>query len=309
MPSFSTRRRIGAIAASLATAAADSATTDVATDVAEQDLTQELKELAAESLIQPGHDLAQLGTTQAGKELVIVGGDGACVFTADGRTMIDGPGGIWNVQMGYGQKAIVDAASMQMLKLPFNSPFATIAPPAAELAKRIAEVAPGDLNHVFFVTGGSDANDTALQFAYYVSNFTERPSKKIILAREKAYHGTTYPLDGECAAVPERLRCPPDFGSPFYLRCTACALGCIEEAFSFLNGRHRYMAHGVSMDSENMDSLGDGMVRCKRANLPPFPTLTRRFAINRQLREREGGGERVVFADMLICSSQPLELP
>ena len=119
------------------------------------DLTAELKELAAESLIQPGHDLQLLGKTESGKELVVVGGEGAYLITADGAKVLDGPGGIWNVQMGYGQTKIVDAVSAQMTKLPFNSPFATIASPSAELAKRIADKAPGDLNHVFFVTGGS----------------------------------------------------------------------------------------------------------------------------------------------------------
>ena len=155
------------------------------------DLTTELKELAAESLIQPGHDLQLLGKTESGKELVVVGGEGAYLITADGAKVLDGPGGIWNVQMGYGQTKIVDAVSAQMTKLPFNSPFATIASPSAELAKRIADKAPADLNHVFFVTGGSEANDTAMQFVYYRNNYMGRPEKKIVLARDRAYHGTT----------------------------------------------------------------------------------------------------------------------
>ena len=67
---------------------------------------------------------------------------------------------------GYGQTSIIDAVTEQLNKLPFNSPFATIAEPAAVLSKKIAAIAPGDLNHVFFVTGGSEANDTALQFVY-----------------------------------------------------------------------------------------------------------------------------------------------
>ena len=155
-------------------------------------LSDELKSLASESLIQPGHDLTQLGTNAAGKELVVTGGEGAYLVTADGTKVLDGPGGIWNVQMGYGQMKIVDAVSEQMTTLPFNSPFATIAAPAATLAKEIAKKAPADLNHVFFVTGGSEANDTALQFIYYRNNYMGRPNKKIVLARERAYHGTTY---------------------------------------------------------------------------------------------------------------------
>ena len=77
-----------------AAAAADS-TADV--DVIELDL--ELKQLAAESLIQPGHDLTQLGDIKSGKELVVVGGKGAWLELADGTEVLDGPGGIWNVNM------------------------------------------------------------------------------------------------------------------------------------------------------------------------------------------------------------------
>eukprot|EP01050_Picozoa_sp_SAG11_P021246 SAG11_NODE_3741_length_2255_cov_2.047310_1_plen_505_part_00 len=192
---ITTDRRLRALRAHvLATArAAPAAGKGAAVAVADVvDLGAELKELAAESLIQPGHDLSQMGTTKAGKELVVVGGEGAWLELSDGTQLLDGPGGIWNVNMGYGQMPIVDAATEQMKKLPFNSPFATIAEPAAVLAKKISAVAPGDLDHVFFVTGGSEANDTALQFVYYRNNFMGKPQKKIILARERAYHGSTY---------------------------------------------------------------------------------------------------------------------
>ena len=145
-------------------------------------LSDELKSLAAESLIQPGHDLTQLGTAAAGKELVVTGGEGAYLLTADGTKVLDGPGGIWNVQMGYGQMKIVDAVSKQMTTLPFNSPFATIAAPAATLAKEIAKKAPADLNHVFFVTGGSEANDTAMQFIYYRNNYMGSLSLSLCLS-------------------------------------------------------------------------------------------------------------------------------
>eukprot|EP01051_Picozoa_sp_SAG22_P000668 SAG22_NODE_19_length_32182_cov_39.206963_25_plen_504_part_00 len=173
-----------------ASAGDESTAAAVVTDVV--DLDAELKELAAESLIQPGHDLSNVGSTKAGKELVVVGGKGAWLELADGTQLLDGPGGIWNVNMGYGQTAIIEAVTKQMEKLPFNSPFATIAEPAAVLAKKIGAVAPGDLNHVFFVTGGSEANDTALQFVYYRNNFMGKPQKKIVLARDRAYHGSTY---------------------------------------------------------------------------------------------------------------------
>jgi hypothetical protein len=86
----STIRRLGGLCVQVqAGPAAGDSDAAVATEVSFSD---ELKELAAESLIQPGHDLTQLGTTAAGKDIVVVGGEGASLILADGRTMLDGPG-------------------------------------------------------------------------------------------------------------------------------------------------------------------------------------------------------------------------
>ena len=103
------RARLGALVAHLAAGGAETAVEEQVSTLEEQ-----LQDLASEALIQPGHDLGRLGTREAGKEIVVVGGRGACVITSDGREMIDGPGGIWNVQMGYGQQSIIDAITTQL---------------------------------------------------------------------------------------------------------------------------------------------------------------------------------------------------
>lgn len=124
--------------------------------------------------------------------LIALQGDGIHLVDTEGRRYIDGPGGMWNVQIGYGNAEMAQAIADQVMALPFQSPWAFAASPSSVLSKRLAEMAPGDLNSVFFTTGGSSAVDTALRFAQFYNNLKGRPNKKIIIAREKGYHGSTY---------------------------------------------------------------------------------------------------------------------
>ena len=80
----------------------------------------------------------------------------------------------------------------QAMALSYNTPWYTMSEPSAVLAERIAAHAPGDLDHVFFTTGGSSAVETALRFMQYYNNVRGRPEKKLILSRGGAYHGSTY---------------------------------------------------------------------------------------------------------------------
>lgn len=119
-------------------------------------------------------------------------GDGIHIIDAKGRRFIDGPGGMWNVNIGYGRQEMAEAIADQITKLAYHSPWSFASEPSALLAKRLAELSPGDLNTVFFTTGGSSAVDTALRFAQFYNNLRGRPKKKLLLAREKGYHGSTY---------------------------------------------------------------------------------------------------------------------
>jgi adenosylmethionine-8-amino-7-oxononanoate aminotransferase len=84
------------------------------------------------------------------------------------------------------------AISDQVLKVPYYSPWNMSSSPSAVLANMIAEMAPGDLDHVFFTTCGSTAVDSAIRFVHFYNNILGRPQKKTIISREKAYHGSTY---------------------------------------------------------------------------------------------------------------------
>ncbi|MBK0399188.1 aminotransferase [Limibaculum sp. M0105] len=124
--------------------------------------------------------------------MIAVEGEGIYLIDPDGRRFIDGPGGMWNVQIGYGRTEMAEAIGSQAMKLAYHSPWAFASEPSALLARRLAAMAPGDLKTVFFATGGSSAVDTALRFAQFYNNLRGLPEKKRFLAREKGYHGSTY---------------------------------------------------------------------------------------------------------------------
>ncbi len=87
---------------------------------------------------------------------------------------------------------IADAVAAQITEMTYCSPWSLTSGPAARLAERLAALAPGDLNNVFFTTGGSTAVDSALRFVMFYNNVRGRPEKKHIITRRDAYHGSTY---------------------------------------------------------------------------------------------------------------------
>lgn len=119
-------------------------------------------------------------------------GDGIYVTSADGKRLIDGPGGMWCMQVGYGRAEIATAMANQAMQLGYLSAFNNSHSLSAQLAHKIASFTPGDLNTVFFTTGGSTAVDSAIRFIHYRNNVLGKPEKKKIISRQKAYHGSTY---------------------------------------------------------------------------------------------------------------------
>lgn len=129
---------------------------------------------------------------------VITRGEGIYVFDSDGNRLIDGPGGMWCVNVGHGRADLAEAMAEQARQLAYYSPWSLSNVPAATLASRLAEHTPGDLDNVFFTTGGSTAVDSALRFAAFYNNLKGRPEKKLIISRADAYHGSTY-LSASCS--------------------------------------------------------------------------------------------------------------
>jgi adenosylmethionine-8-amino-7-oxononanoate aminotransferase len=145
--------------------------------------------------IHPWEEIAKLGEQ---KRTVITRGDGVYVYDSDGNRLLDGPCGMWCVNIGHGRREMADAIAEQALRLSFFSPWGLSNAPAAELANKLASIAPDGFEHVFLTTGGSTAVDSALRFAMFFNNVLGRPEKKHILSRHDAYHGSTY-LAASCS--------------------------------------------------------------------------------------------------------------
>ena len=137
--------------------------------------------------------------------LVMNEAKGAYVTDINGKRYLDGIGGLWCVNVGYGREEIVQAIADQARKMPFFNPFVdTTNVPAAELAAKLAELAPGDLNHVMFSSGGSTANDSAYRLIQYYQRDRGKPEKRHIIARKEAYHGSTYISASLCGKESDR---------------------------------------------------------------------------------------------------------
>jgi adenosylmethionine-8-amino-7-oxononanoate aminotransferase len=122
---------------------------------------------------------------------VIVEAHGCTVVDTDGREYFDAISGIWCVNVGYGQEQLVDAAAAQMRRLPFT-PLTRPAPVTLELAERLRQLLPGDLNHILFVNTGSEATEAALKIArQYARQRYPRQNRHKVIARYRGYHGWT----------------------------------------------------------------------------------------------------------------------
>lgn len=120
-------------------------------------------------------------------------GEGHHIYDIQGKKYIDGIAGLWCVNIGHGNEEISQAMSDQSRKLAYYNTFEDAGSiPAADLGAKIANLCPENLNHVFFGTGGSMANDTAIKMIHYYFNLLGKPKKKKIISRDLAYHGSTY---------------------------------------------------------------------------------------------------------------------
>jgi putrescine aminotransferase len=123
---------------------------------------------------------------------ILTGAAGATVTDAEGRELIDGFAGLWCVNAGYGQESVIDAAIRQLKELPYATGYFGISSePAIRLASRLADLAPGDLDHVFFTLGGSDAVDTTVRYIRYYWHAKGQPQKDQFISLEQGYHGSS----------------------------------------------------------------------------------------------------------------------
>lgn len=123
---------------------------------------------------------------------VITRAEGSSLWDSEGRRLLDGMGGLWCVNLGYGRRELVEAATRQMNELPYyNTFFKTTTPVAAALAADLADIAPSGLTRVFFANSGSEANDTNIRLVRSYWMRLGKPEKCAIISRKYAYHGST----------------------------------------------------------------------------------------------------------------------
>ena len=120
----------------------------------------------------------------------IVRGEGHRIYDANGKSYIDGLAGLFTVMVGHGRTELAQAAAEQASQLAYFPVWSYAHPPAIELADRLAEHAPGDLNKVFFTTGGGEAVETAWKLAKQYFKLIGKPTKYKVISRSVAYHGT-----------------------------------------------------------------------------------------------------------------------
>jgi adenosylmethionine-8-amino-7-oxononanoate aminotransferase len=136
------------------------------------------------------HPLHHVSDHQA--PLVIAEAKGPFLYTADGRELIDGLSGLWNVNIGHGRKELAAAAAKQMERLAFASAYiGATNEPAARLAERLVKIAYPNTSAVYFTTAGAESNESAFKFARYYWKVKGKPDKTKVISRIHGYHGVT----------------------------------------------------------------------------------------------------------------------
>ncbi|OHT18106.1 aminotransferase [Edaphosphingomonas haloaromaticamans] len=127
-----------------------------------------------------------------GGSRIITRAEGSTIWDGDGNAILDGMAGLWCVDVGYGRKELAEVAYEQMLELPYyNSFFRTATVPAIALAAKVAGLLGGELQHIFFNSSGSEANDTVFRLVRHYWTLKGRPERRIFISRHNAYHGST----------------------------------------------------------------------------------------------------------------------
>jgi len=133
----------------------------------------------------------RLSTYETTPVPMIVRGEGAYIYDSLGKRYLDGLSGLFVVQAGHGRQELADAAAKQAGELAYFPLWSYAHPTAVELAERLAALAPGDLNRIFFTTGGSDAVEAAWKLARSYFKRVGKPTKHKVISRHIAYHGTS----------------------------------------------------------------------------------------------------------------------
>ena len=200
-----------------------------------------VQDLRAQDRAHVWHPLLQHQQLENRDLLVIEQGDGTTLTDAEGNTYIDAYAGLWNVNVGYGRQEITQAVQEQMNKLSFY-PHSQINVPATQLAAKLAQLLPGDLQHIFYSNSGSEANETAFKIArQYGRQKHPGENRHKIIARYQGYHGFTFGAMSATGQTGRRVKFEPlvpgfmHVDPPYCYRCPlkleypSCGVACVEE--------------------------------------------------------------------------------
>ena len=152
-----------------------------------------IKQIAARdrsTVLHPFTQLKDFATGKIGDPTIVTGGQGVRIQDAEGRSYIDGFGGLYCVNIGYGRVEVAEAIARQAHKLAYYHTYAAhTTEELATLSDRLVRMAPGRPSKVFFGLSGSDANETQAKLVWYYNNLRGQPKKKKIISRERGYHG------------------------------------------------------------------------------------------------------------------------
>lgn len=207
------------------------------------DLIPDLDELRRLDRAHVLHPITEFRDQEKSGSHIFVGGKGIELFTGDGRTVIDGFSGLFNINVGHGRREIADAVAAQMGKLAYYPSFWSFGnEPATRLAEKIVGLLPADrrLNHVLFHSGGSEANEANFKFARQYHAVRGNASKVKIVSRRWAFHGATRGAGTATGIVAYHLFLEQDashayFAPPYCYRCEfggtypGCGLACAHD--------------------------------------------------------------------------------
>ena len=151
---------------------------------------------------------------------IVVRAEGMYYWNDRGDRIIDASSGLFCVAAGHGRKEIAEAVHQQLRELDFVAPFLRGHPKSFELASRVAELTPGDLNRIFFVNSGSEAVDTAMKAALAYHQARGQPGRTMFVSRERAYHGVNFGGVALSGIVNNRRKYGPGIAGVVHMRHT-----------------------------------------------------------------------------------------
>jgi L-2,4-diaminobutyrate transaminase len=155
-------------------------------------LSSSTAELDRASVLHPFTNLKDFADGTLGDPTIVETAKGVRIKDSTGREFIDGFGGLYCVNVGYGRTEVADAIARQANKLAYYHSYAAhTTEELAKLSSRLVKMAPGNMSKVFYGLSGSDANETQAKLVWYYNNLLGRPRKKKIIARDRGYHGCT----------------------------------------------------------------------------------------------------------------------